>query len=333
MAYYVHLFETNNDFQSDYHGSGYTEPWTSYNLERHSLEYNKTGYEKLLETPLTFEIISGGTLYWRTNDTNLTRTIEYKKNDGEWTSITSATGSSAPSISVVSGDTVQFRGDNATYSSDYAVYSSFEGTTCGFNLKGSIMSLVDSDDFATATTLSSPFTFNYLFNSCTGLNNASNLKLPAMTLRNGCYRNMFQGCTNLTAAPELPATALTSNCYQWMFFGCSSLTTAPKLPATSLGNSCYQGMFYNCSALNTAPALMTDTLQNYCYQQMFNGCTNLNYIQCLATNISATNCTTNWVNGVQTNSGTFIKVDNFTGWTTGVDGIPENWNIRDVNVN
>ena len=66
---------------------------------------------------------------------------------------------------------------------------------------------------------------------------------------------------------------------------------------------------------------------------MFSGCGSLNYIKCLATNISASNCTYNWVNGVQTNSGTFIKVDNFTGWATGVDGIPENWNIRDVNVN
>ena len=61
--------------------------------------------------------------------------IEYSKNDGEWTSITSATGSSAPTISVTSGDTVQFRGFTDRYGSSTNAYNSFSGTTCGFNLK------------------------------------------------------------------------------------------------------------------------------------------------------------------------------------------------------
>ena len=38
-----------------------------------------------------------------------------------------------------------------------------------------------------------------------------------------CYFSMFQGCTNLTQAPELPATTLASYCYEGMFYKCTGL--------------------------------------------------------------------------------------------------------------
>jgi hypothetical protein len=34
---------------------------------------------------------------------------------------------------------------------------------------------------------------------------------------------MFSGCNSLTAAPSLPATTLAEGCYRDMFSGCSSL--------------------------------------------------------------------------------------------------------------
>ena len=48
-------------------------------------------------------------------------------------------------------------------------------------------------------------------------------KLPATTLADECYTNMFMGCTNLTEAPELPATKLEKWCYVGMFFECPNL--------------------------------------------------------------------------------------------------------------
>ena len=54
--------------------------------------------------------------------------------------------------------------------------------------------------------------------------------LPATTLANSCYFNMFRGCTSLVTAPALPATTLIEFCYQRMFEGCTSLVTAPALP-------------------------------------------------------------------------------------------------------
>ena len=73
--------------------------------------------------------------------------------------------------------------------------------------------------------------------------------LPATTLANGCYQQMFKGCKSLTTAPALPATILADSCYSSMFSNCTSLTTAPELPSTTLANSCYLSMFSNTNVL------------------------------------------------------------------------------------
>ena len=278
--------------------------------------------------PLTFNIISAGTIVWLVTQLGATqKSIKYKKNEGEWYDITSNTGSSAPSISVSAGDVLQFKGDNATYSYGTSYYNRFVGTA-KFEVEGNIMSLIDSQNFATATTLEISFTFCRLFYDCSGLTSAENLVLPATTLAEYCYYQMFFGCTSLTTAPKLPATTLTNYCYTRMFQGCTSLTTAPELPATTLVSQCYNYMFNGCASLTTVPELPATTLAYYCYYGMFSGCTNLNYIKCLATDISASNCTTNWTRGVSS-IGTFVKSPNMSSWTTGANGIPTNWTVQD----
>ena len=168
------------------------------------------------------------------------------------------------------------------------------------NVGGNIMSLLYNDNFENQTAIDVK-AFRSLFYGNNKLVNANQLVLPATTLANNCYQQMFrdctalittpelpattlaqycyqymfQGCTSLTTAPALPATTLTDNCYYQMFRGCSSLTTAPALPATRLRNSCYYGMFYSCSSLTTAPALPATTLAESCYNQMFQNCTAL----------------------------------------------------------
>lgn len=235
-------------------------------------DVRETNYSK---EPLTFKILSYGTINWTTSDSSNTKTIEYKLNDGEWTHITSNTEPSASAIVVTRGNKIQFRGNNATYSDEYADYSTFGGSTAEFEVEGNIMSLIDSTDFATLTTLESEFTFAFLFSDCTGLTSAKNLILPATTLAYNCYMGMFQGCTSLVNAPKLPAIDLTIGCYGSMFQYCESLTTAPVLPATTLANGCYQNMFLGCSSLTSAPVLPATTLAKYCYRQMFYLCTSL----------------------------------------------------------
>lgn len=201
-----------------------------------------------------------------------------------------------------------------------------------------------------ATTLTSDC-YNSMFSHNTYL--ITPPQLPATTLANNCYYEMFEGCTSLTTPPELPATIIAPQSYFAMFRDCPSLTTAPALPATELGYFCYSCMFENCTNLTTAPELPATTLANGCYEEMFNGCislvnapilpaTNLtercydgmlqnckkiNNITMLATNIGNYSLR-NWVDGVSP-TGIFYKNPNMNDLPTGINGIPEGWEVRD----
>ena len=249
----------------------------------------QNGAASPIEKPLTFNIISGGTIAWTTSDSSNTKTVEYKLNGGKWTSITSTT--TGTKINVNTGDKIQFRGSNTSYGTSASSYSTFGGSTASFEVEGNIMSLINSTNFATATTLESKYTFNGLFNGCTGLTSAENLVLPATTLADSCYYSMFTNCAKLTKAPkELPSDTLTTNCYAQMFWNCTSLTKAPKLSATKLATYCYSSMFANCKSLITVPELPATTLATNCYASMFKGCSSLSTAPALPATTLATSC-------------------------------------------
>ena len=136
---------------------------------------------------------------------------------------------------------------------------------------GDIRTLIDYENYADVSTADAKFCS--LFYQNTELRTAP--KLPATTLANYCYREMFTYCTALTTAPELPAKTLAELCYCLMFSGCTALTTAPALPAETLAGSCYTGMFSGCTKLLKAPTLPAETLAGSCYTGMFSGCTAL----------------------------------------------------------
>lgn len=275
------------------------------------LVWNSIDYADI---PLTFEIISGGTIMWFSQQSN--KVVEYQINDGNWTSITAGTGTS---ISVQEGDIVRFKGHNDAYGipSNDAASTTFIGSgdtmaTAIFNVYGNIMSLIDGDNyqglqFTTANIGAFVGLFNHYKRSNTNppynysMHSAANLILPDNVVGN-CYRGMFMRCDGLIEAPVLPATTLAANCYNRMFDYCPSLQAAPELPATTLAASCYQYMLRDGKSLN--------------------------YIKCLATNgINAANLT-NWVASVAS-SGTFVKSGNAT-WPSGANGIPKNWTVIDA---
>ena len=275
---------------------------------------------------------------------------KYRIDNGEWMSLDADTAT--PLIN--SGQKISFKITNPAISSFYGI-----GTFTvnkAFNVEGNIMSLHYGDDFEGQTDLSGKdCAFYVLFSNCTTLQNAENLILPATTLADDCYSNMFNGCTSLTTAPELPATTLADDCYSnmfngctnlteapqlpattladyccfYMFNGCTSLTTAPQLLATTLVSGCYNSMFDGCTSLTTAPQLLATTLVSECYNSMFNGCSNLNHIKMLATDISASYCLGDWVNGVASN-GTFVKNASMTSLPSGIHGIPEGWTVENA---
>ena len=171
--------------------------------------------KSMLETPLTLEATSAGTIVVNKPQTGM----QYSLNGGAKTTLTA----DPTNITVAAGDKVQFYGKGTTikaYCSNNSDNTSIQGSGTGFTFKvyGNIMSLIDETGFATATTLSAKWAFTGLFSDNVYLTDASGLQLPAMTLAKNSYHRMFMGCSNLTAAPsKLPATTLTESCYAQMF--------------------------------------------------------------------------------------------------------------------
>ena len=272
MSKYLKLFENHTQYETFIGGGGKTpfvKPNVSYCTEENEVHYNPFSWA---DEYLTFDIVTEGTIVWKTSNSNNVKKISYSINNGEWTDITSSTEGVSFNVSV--GDKVRFKGNNTAYGASTSSYNTFNGSTASFNVQGNIMSLTNGDSFANATTFESNYVFVYLFKNA-NIINAKNLVLSATTLASRCYYYMFYGCTSLKTAPELPATTLANWCYQSMFYGCTSLKTAPELPATILGEGCYDYMFNGCTNLVTAPELPAETLADSCYSNMFQGCTNL----------------------------------------------------------
>jgi hypothetical protein len=249
--------------------------------------------------------------------------LSYSLNNGNtWSEYISSTENLDDEhyIYVAAGNKILFKGHNFSCSghscgeeSTFDIYEgnnspfALEPSNQRFNVEGNIMSLLYGDNFIGQSELidlsgsQDGKMFNYLFESSTTLISAKNLILPATTLAEYCYCDMFCGCSSLIEAPQLPATQLAEYCYYQMFASCSSLTTAPDLLAT--------------------------TLESNCYVEMFSGCTNLEYVKCLGYYYDD-GSTSDWLNDVSA-TGTFVK-DQYTDWDTGSSGIPEGWTVQNA---
>ena len=260
--------------------------------------------------PLTFEILSAGTIMWMAERTSggEPKELHYSKNGGNWETIFSSTAGTP--INVEAGDEVRVKANGIEGSELADKRSSFKGSTCYFNLRGNIASMVDEDNYQNLTVFE---------------NNKSRV------------RNLFQG-TNVVDASKLilPFTVFRKNdVYYSLFAGCKKLISAPEIPAAVFENyqaitSIYGYMFQNCTSLTRAPKLPTRTLCNYCYYNMFNGCTSLNYVECLADTSTEQRAFDNWLNGVAA-AGTFVKHPDAV-WPSGASGIPEGWTIIDAEI-
>ena len=88
-----------------------------------------------------------------------------------------------------------------------------------------------------------------MFAGCSSLKNVPP-KLPTV-LNTECFAGMFKNCKSLE---KVPLDYLPSNpywgCYTSMFDGCSNLTQAPELLGANLEGWCYKNMFSGCNKLN-----------------------------------------------------------------------------------
>ena len=147
-------------------------------------------------------------------------------------------------IHVTAGDKVSFRGDNASYYGNGTGYECHITSTADVYVYGNMMSLVDADDFSTLATLTGDWNFAKLFKlptvnlwdppvTVTTIKShpTYDIVLPATTLTNYCYNGLFAGCSGITRAPKLPATTMKIGCYAEMFRA-TSIVEAPALPTT-----------------------------------------------------------------------------------------------------
>lgn len=237
MGEYIREFETVSAYTTS-RENDYSDPWVSWTEENDDTNYSKSDQQKL-EIPLTFKILSDGNINWQAKSSSYVVTIEYSKNGGAWTAITSSYNGNT--IPVASGDTVRFRGNSPLNDgSTWDTHNAFKNSTCKFKLRGNIMSLLDKQNFSTMTDLSSyNYAFYNLFYGCTNLIDASELILPATTLSSDlAYGNMFANCTQLINSPTLPAQTLTNRCYWHMFNGCMNLNCIKCLAVNHSANLC-----------------------------------------------------------------------------------------------
>lgn len=222
-----------------------------------------------------------------------------------------------------------------------------------FKISGNIMGLIDG--FSEVTTIPSLYCFYKLFLGVALIYDASALRLPAKVIKGAAYYEMFRNCNNMVAGPDIDGTdnselvgtrgmfkgctslvecpkfsfeKVGNGACQEMFMDCNELINPPKiLPATTLADSCYQSMFYSCHKLRFAPELPAKTLVNGCYTFMFADCTELRYVKALfTTNITKdTAYTVNWMSGVNTSTGVFVKAVDAKWSLSGISGIPTNW--------
>lgn len=305
------------------------------------------------QEPLTIEAIEDG-IITITNPQQL----EFRYTKAANMSLSGATTDSRAQIEIPvnTGDKLRLWGENAAYGHEDGPVRCTNIIGSGLHyVYGDLCSLISSGAYTSITSLA-PYAFTGLFQGNDKLKShpTEKLVIRPTTVGDGCFTNMFSGCTALERAPSLPATTLAPNCYEGMFYGCTALTQATALPAITLADFCYMGMFAGCTALQNPPAisattlamsscmnmfsdctslkespeLKAQTLSQYCYAFMFSRCTSLKKITCTASNISAGNALENWVDGVPTGaSGTFIKKSGVS-WPSGSSGIPSGWTVQ-----
>ena len=244
------------------------------------------------DLPLTFQVVTAGKIVLTGKEAF--EKFGIQKNDG-------LIVEPADNISVQPGDIIRFYGKNYKYAQTGAMNLTINSTATCY-VYGNIMSLVEYTDFAEKTEIKQNYALQKLFMNNIHIKNHETLDII------------------------LPATTLSEYCYKQMFSGCIGITKAPELPAQTLAKGCYKSMFSDCTGITKAPDLLAPVLVQECYGFMFSNCTKLNYIKCLATNIKAADSTKNWIVNVSS-SGSFIGTHGSNIWIykDKTSGIPSGW--------
>ena len=205
-------------------------------------------------TPLTFLPLDDGkitvTFY---NGITLAGDIHYTINDGQEQTIAKNTAG-AYDIQAKKGDVVQL----------YSINTSLGGGAVA-GTRGGTRAIDEGAKYINIRPSMKTEIFGNVMSLLKGKDNLEGA--TAIEAKNAFY-GLFAGAENLVNNDErllvLPATTLTEGCYQDMFNGCKGIEKAPVLPAPKLEKNCYQEMFYDCAKLNHVKCLATDISAEGC---------------------------------------------------------------------
>ena len=199
-------------------------------------------------TPLTLVAQADGKITVTFNNgIILANDIHYTVNGGAEQTIVKDT-KGAYDIVVKKGDVVQL----------YSLNPSLGGSTVA-GARGGTRAVDDGAKYINIR----PSMKTEIFGNVTSLlKGKDNLESATTIEANNAFYGLFAGAEKLVNNDErllvLPATTLTEGCYQDMFNGCKGIEKAPELPAPKLEKNCYQEMFYDCAKLNHVKCLATD---------------------------------------------------------------------------
>ena len=200
-------------------------------------------------TPLTLVAQADGKITVTFNNgITLANDIKYTINNGAEQTIAKNT-SGAYDITVKKGDVVQF----------YSINTSLGGGSTVAGARGTTRAV---DDGAKYINIRPSMKTEIYGNVMSLLKGKDNLESATALEAKNAFYGLFAGAEKLVNNTErllvLPATTLTEGCYQDMFNGCKGIEKAPELPAPKLEKNCYQEMFYDCAKLNHVKCLATD---------------------------------------------------------------------------
>ena len=204
-------------------------------------------------TPLTLVAVEDGKIIVTFNNgITLENDIHYTVNGGAEQTIAKNTEGSYD-ITVNKDDVVQFYSINTSLGESAVAaargFTRVDTSAKYINIKpsmkteiyGNVMSLLKGkDNFANADAIEANNAFYGLFAGAEKLVNSTERKLvlPATTLKEGCYQDMFNGCKGIEKAPELPAPTLVKDCYKEMFYDCSKLNHVACLATDITASDC-----------------------------------------------------------------------------------------------
>lgn len=213
-ARYIKSYATAAEEQAELDNGTLRKSYVAFIEDGRYIDWNTKGVD-YTSMPLTFKIISGGTITFAGYSTWFDDVyVSASTNNGEtWESWQATVNGTA--ITVEAGDKLVFLGNNDRMGRSNA--SAKFGGTALFEAYGNPMSLLNAENYQSMSGFNKDFALARIFINSQNIIMAKHIVLPATELRKGCYYEMFNGARNLIEGPVLTYNPTAELCYEGIF--------------------------------------------------------------------------------------------------------------------